>query len=284
MSFKQNLKRREQMELTVPQAVDYFLTALTLEGKSPATLLWHRKKLTAFSAFVRNGGAPPKICSLAIEDGRAFIKSLMERKTKYTRHVWRQEIEGGLAPQTVHGFVRSMRTFGSWLEREQYTEDNIFKGIKPPKVPQILIQPLTEDEIRRVLLAVPQDRPEVFVTMRLCCCSWTAVFGCRSWSISRSLILTFRWDSSRSWAREQGTHRADGIDSAASSHPLYGARSSAAGASAGERIFLTVAGDPISTRQCDEDRRTACTPDGNPAHSSTLVAPHICRALSGQWR
>ncbi len=52
MSFKQNLKRREQMELTLPQAVDYFLTAPTLEGKSPATLLWHRKKLTAFSVFI----------------------------------------------------------------------------------------------------------------------------------------------------------------------------------------------------------------------------------------
>ena len=60
MSFKQNLKRREQMELTLPQAVDYFLTALTLEGKSPATLLWHRKKLTAFSAFIQNGGRLPR--------------------------------------------------------------------------------------------------------------------------------------------------------------------------------------------------------------------------------
>jgi len=198
MVSKTNFKQREIMELTLPQAIDYYLTALTLEGKSPATILWHRKKLTTFARFMQNGGAPPKICSLTIEDGRAFIKSLMERKTKYTSHVWRQEIEGGLAPQTVHGFVRSMRTFGSWLEREQYTEDNIFKGIKPPKVPQILIQPLTEDEIRRVLLAIPQDRPEVFVTMRLSCCFWTAVFGCRSWSISRSLILTFRQGNSRS--------------------------------------------------------------------------------------
>ena len=160
MSFKQNLKRREQMELTLPQAVDYFLTALTLEGKSPATLLWHRKKLTAFSAFVRNGGVPIKVCDLALQDGRAFIQSLMERKTRYPNHAIRSEIEGGLAPQTIHGFVRSLRTFASWLQREGYTEEDIFHAIKPPKLPQTLIQPLTEEEIRRLLLAVPRDTYE----------------------------------------------------------------------------------------------------------------------------
>ena len=160
MSFKQNLKRREQMELTLPQAVDYFLTALTLEGKSPATLLWHRKKLTAFSVFIQNGGAPFKICDLTLQDGRAFVQSLMERKTRYPGHDIRPEIEGGLAPQTIHGFVRSLRTFASWLQREGYTEDNIFQAIKPPKLPQTLIQPLTEDEIRRLLLAVPRDTHE----------------------------------------------------------------------------------------------------------------------------
>ena len=160
MSFKQNLKRREQMELTLPQAVDYFLTALTLEGKSPATLLWHRKKLTAFSVFIQNSGAPFKICDLTLQDGRAFVQSLMERKTRYPGHDIRPEIEGGLAPQTIHGFVRSLRTFASWLQREGYTEDNIFQAIKPPKLPQTLIQPLTEDEIRRLLLAVPRDTHE----------------------------------------------------------------------------------------------------------------------------
>ena len=131
MVHKTNSKQREIMELTLPQAIDYYLTALTLEGKSPETILWHRKKLTAFATFLQNGGAPLKICSLAVEDGRAFVKLLMERTTKYDDHLHREQVQGGLAPQTVHGFVRSLRAFASWLEREGYTQDNIFKAIKP---------------------------------------------------------------------------------------------------------------------------------------------------------
>ena len=61
---------------------------------------------------------------------------------------------------TVHGYARSSRTFASWLEREGYTNDNIFEDLQPPKLPQILIEPLAEDEIRKILLLIPQDTSE----------------------------------------------------------------------------------------------------------------------------
>ena len=83
MVHKTDSKKREIMELTLPRAIDNHLTTLTLEGKSPETVLWYRKKLAAFAKFMQNGGEPVRICSLAIEDGRAFVKSVMKRKTKY---------------------------------------------------------------------------------------------------------------------------------------------------------------------------------------------------------
>ena len=61
---------------------------------------------------------------------------------------------------TVHGYARSLRTFASWLEREGYTNDNSFEDLQPPKLPQILIEPLAEDEIRKILLLIPQDTSE----------------------------------------------------------------------------------------------------------------------------
>jgi len=105
-------------------------------------------------------GSQVKICELTLDDARRFIRSLMERKTKYPDHKFHREIEGGLAPQTIHGFVRSLKTFASWLAEEGYTEEHIFGRLQPPKVPQILIEPLTEDEIRRLLTAIPQDTLE----------------------------------------------------------------------------------------------------------------------------
>jgi site-specific recombinase XerD len=153
-------RRRENMTLELPQAVDYFCTSLTLEGKSPETVLWHRKKLPAFVQFLQQQGHSLKVKDLRVEDARAFIKSLLKRKTRYNAHVLRKEVEGGLAMTTVHGNARSLRTFASWLEREGYTNENIFEGLKPPKLPQILIEPLAEDEIRKILLLIPQDTSE----------------------------------------------------------------------------------------------------------------------------
>ena len=45
MLQRNNLKK-ELMELTLPRALDNYMTALTLEDKSPETILWYRKKLT----------------------------------------------------------------------------------------------------------------------------------------------------------------------------------------------------------------------------------------------
>jgi len=41
------LLRRERMELTFARAKENFLAALALEGKSPETISWHNKKLSA---------------------------------------------------------------------------------------------------------------------------------------------------------------------------------------------------------------------------------------------
>ncbi len=118
-------RRRENMSLELPQAVDYFCTSMTLEGKSLETALWHRKKLPAFAQFLQQQGHTLKVKDVRVEDARAFIKFLLERKTRYSAHVLRKEVEGGLAMTTVHGYARSLRTFASWLEREGYTNENI---------------------------------------------------------------------------------------------------------------------------------------------------------------
>jgi site-specific recombinase XerD len=100
------------------------------------------------------------VSELTVDDARAFIKYLMDRTTRYPDHVLRTEMAGGLAPTTIHGYARSQRTFAGWLQREGYTDENVFEGLKPPKLPQTLIQPLTEDEIRRILLLIPQHTTE----------------------------------------------------------------------------------------------------------------------------
>ena len=154
------VQRRNITMPTIEQAVSNYVTAMTLEGKSPAYTDWLRRRLGDFAKFFQASQGQARIDSLTIEDGRAFVKYLMERKQRYIGHKLRNEIEGGLAPTTIHGYVRALRSFSSWLSNEGHTDENIFVGIKPPKLPQTLINPLSEDEIRKLLLAVQRDTLE----------------------------------------------------------------------------------------------------------------------------
>jgi integrase/recombinase XerC/integrase/recombinase XerD len=154
------VQRRNITMPTLQQAVSNYLTALSLEGKSSEYTDWLYSRLKVFTKFCLDNQGQAKINSLTIETGRAFIKHLMERKVRYTDHKLRHEVEGGLAPTTVHGYVRALRSFSTWVYEEGHTDENGFDGIRPPKVPQTLINPLTEDEIRKLLLAVQRDTVE----------------------------------------------------------------------------------------------------------------------------
>jgi site-specific recombinase XerD len=84
----------------------------------------------------------------------------MDRETLFNDHPCREEVKKPLSVQTIHGYVRTLRAFASWLEEEGYTETNIFKRLKPPRLPETLIKPLTEDEIRSILVSIPRRTPE----------------------------------------------------------------------------------------------------------------------------
>lgn len=153
--------REGRLQTTLAQAIQNYLTVIKLEGKSPATIRWHRKKLGAFLDFLQDGAEEEVLAKeLTIDVARDFIQSLMDRKTRYPNHPMHHELEGGLAPSTINGFARSLKAFSTWLHEDGYAETNILKRMKPPKVPKVLIKPLTEDELRKILLCIPQDVPE----------------------------------------------------------------------------------------------------------------------------
>jgi site-specific recombinase XerD len=54
---------------------------------------------------------------------------------------------------TLHDYFKTLRTFFSWLEREELIIENPFKRLKPPKVDKKIIQALTPAEIERLMKA-----------------------------------------------------------------------------------------------------------------------------------
>jgi len=70
--------------ISLDKAIELCLSTLATEGKSPRYIDWLRTRLRFFSAFIRETqGKNFKVQDLTVDDGRDFIRHLMDRKKKY---------------------------------------------------------------------------------------------------------------------------------------------------------------------------------------------------------
>jgi len=90
MVHKTDSRKRELVETTLTEAIDYYLTALAMEGKSPETIVWYRKKLTCFAVFMQNGGEPARVSALSIEgyypQVRCRVQAIAQLDTWFDQH------------------------------------------------------------------------------------------------------------------------------------------------------------------------------------------------------
>ncbi len=126
--------------LTLRRAVDLFLGAKAAEGASPKTITWYRMIL---ERAVRSFGADRPVDRLTGPDLRA----------------WLVELRTTLAPVSVAGYVRTLKVLGNWLQAEGLAEASALRALRKQRVPDKLIEPVSDDTLRRLLgLASVRDR------------------------------------------------------------------------------------------------------------------------------
>jgi integrase/recombinase XerC/integrase/recombinase XerD len=89
-----------------------------------------------FVRYLEKTGQEPILSSLDMLSVREFIVHEQDR---------------GLSPYSVQGKTRALKAFSSWLCSEGYTRGNILLTLKLPKAPVNLIEPLTDQEIEKLV-------------------------------------------------------------------------------------------------------------------------------------
>jgi integrase/recombinase XerC/integrase/recombinase XerD len=123
-------------EVNLYKLIVHFAQSNKAEGKSPKTISWYSEMLNGFIRFLESQGCRTVLSDFDVESVREFIVHEQER---------------GISPYTVQGKVRALKAFSSWLFREGYISDNLLSNCKLPKVPVILIEPLTAAEIDQLV-------------------------------------------------------------------------------------------------------------------------------------
>ncbi len=123
-------------ELELGKLILHFEQSNKAEGKSPKTVTWYTEMLDSFTKFLLLAGQVAILANFNATIVREFIIHEQGR---------------GLSPFTIQAKVRALKVLSSWLYSEGYTSDNLLSNIKLPKAPSKMIQPLTEEEINRLL-------------------------------------------------------------------------------------------------------------------------------------
>ncbi|MFC1987319.1 tyrosine-type recombinase/integrase [Chloroflexota bacterium] len=126
----------DMAKVKLDKLVVHFAQSNKAEGKSPKTISCYSEMLGSLVRFLESQGHRAILSDLDVDTVREFIVHEQER---------------GISPYTVQGKVRSMKAFSSWLFREGYIAENLLCDLKLPKVPAMLVKPLTADEIDQLV-------------------------------------------------------------------------------------------------------------------------------------
>ncbi len=140
------------MQVPLEALIRQHLGDMRLRGLSPETVRTAELTLTRLA---RHAGPSIPVAELDQDRVRGFIASLQEAKVRYEDHPYHAPKEGGLSPFTVDKMVRTIKAFGSWLERENWPNPCV--GLQRPKKPKTVVEVLTDEEVDQILGCLNQN-------------------------------------------------------------------------------------------------------------------------------
>jgi site-specific recombinase XerD len=109
---------------------------LRAENKSARTIQSYTEAADQFRAFLVQQGVPTAVANLTREHVEAFLEHLLDL---------------GRSPSTVANRYRSLQQLFRWLEDDGEISRSPMHKMRPPRVPEVPVPVLTEDQVRTLL-------------------------------------------------------------------------------------------------------------------------------------
>jgi site-specific recombinase XerD len=132
------------------ELIDYYEICNRAEGKRPKTLSWYSANLRSFDLYLRSRHIPDETDNIDIRLLREYVLYLFKRNC-YQDHPYTPVKPRPLSSTTVHGHVRTLRAFFTWLAEEEFVQENPAIGLKLPKLEHKVITILSDEEIRTII-------------------------------------------------------------------------------------------------------------------------------------
>jgi site-specific recombinase XerD len=143
---------------TLTELIGYYEVCCRAEGKSIKTTTWYSANLRRFYSYLNCRHLPNSVECINTQLLREYVIYLQKQKC-FAYHPYRSPQDLLLSPASIHGHVRTIRAFFSWLTREGIINSNPAIALKPPKVPRKVASTLSDVEINAILSCVSPTSP-----------------------------------------------------------------------------------------------------------------------------
>jgi site-specific recombinase XerD len=153
-----SIQTNNEKTYKLTELIDYFEVCNRAEGKSPKTISWYSANLRHFHRYLNSRHISSEIDDIDTKLLREYILYLFKRNS-YQDHPYTPTKNTPLSTATIHGHVRTLRAFFSWLINEELIKQNPTTGLKPPKLDDKVITILSDEEIRTIINTFHPKQP-----------------------------------------------------------------------------------------------------------------------------
>jgi site-specific recombinase XerD len=126
----------------------YRLSSLS-EGKSPNTTAIVEASVRYLKEFLTSRGLTTDVSGIGTNELRHFSVYIRERP-RFAHHRFTKPRRGCLSGHTINGYMRALQSFWSWLQREEFIQENPFTRLKIPRAPKKVIPTFSEEQLRQI--------------------------------------------------------------------------------------------------------------------------------------
>ena len=148
----------QDTQYKLSELIHYYEVCNTAEGKSLKTISWYSANLSRFRRFVMSRHLPDSLEKIDIQLLREYVLYLL-KQNRFDAHPYTPAKTEPLSLATIHGHVRTLRAFFSWLVTEGLTQNNVAKDLKPPKMSRKVVTTLSDQEIESILNILSSTNP-----------------------------------------------------------------------------------------------------------------------------
>lgn len=131
-------------DIHLKDLIKIFDTYNRSDGKSPSTLRWYNEVLNLFLHWLVETNQPATLGAITENTVREFIIWIKERQVNGHE----------IRVYTVNNRVRALRAFFNWLYRKEYSAAHLLKDLKPPRLPQVMVDTLSNKEIAIIMASL----------------------------------------------------------------------------------------------------------------------------------